>query len=325
MPSALPKHGRKGGISRQLAEEAFAHFLRLGSLGRAGAIYGRSAGSVAYWLARHGLRPRSKPTHRAPRRELGRFLPSPEPTEKEVSAAISRLSRVMIPAELNIAWRAWSPERRREILRRMHAHIDALRPRQAVPATPFSANVEPWDYASPNVQAIVAARNAGLTSRQRCFKVKLASRGVVWEGELYYWVGGYYYSGVDRSRRQFGAYRRNLVHLVWSRHHGRPVPAAHVVVHRDRNRNNFDPENLALKSRNELARENQSAALLKRSRAATALLLERSMNKEPHAHRDTLHQIKRPDRPTSRRHVRPATGAPASGPAARKARRKARR
>jgi hypothetical protein len=41
--------------------------------------------------------------------------------------------------------------------------------------------------------------------------------------------------------------------LVWEAHHGHPVPKGHVVIFGDRNRRNFDPDNLILVSRAQLA------------------------------------------------------------------------
>jgi len=41
--------------------------------------------------------------------------------------------------------------------------------------------------------------------------------------------------------------------LVWEQHHGRPVPKGYAVIFGDGNRRNFDPENLILVSRQQLA------------------------------------------------------------------------
>ena len=46
--------------------------------------------------------------------------------------------------------------------------------------------------------------------------------------------------------------------LVWEAHHGRPIPKGHVVIFADGNRRNFDPDNLLLVSRAQLARMNQT-------------------------------------------------------------------
>lgn len=44
--------------------------------------------------------------------------------------------------------------------------------------------------------------------------------------------------------------------LVWEKHHGRKVPAGHAVVFVDRNKRNFEPDNLLLVTRSELMRRN---------------------------------------------------------------------
>lgn len=41
--------------------------------------------------------------------------------------------------------------------------------------------------------------------------------------------------------------------LLWERHNGRPVPKGYAVIFGDRNRRNFDPDNLILVSRAQLA------------------------------------------------------------------------
>lgn len=44
--------------------------------------------------------------------------------------------------------------------------------------------------------------------------------------------------------------------LIWEKHNG-PVPPGHAVIFGDRNRRNFDPDNLILVSRKQLVRMNQ--------------------------------------------------------------------
>lgn len=56
--------------------------------------------------------------------------------------------------------------------------------------------------------------------------------------------------------------------LVWERHHNRKIPPGHAVIFGDGNRRNFDPENLILVSRAQLARMNQSG-LIKNNAALT--------------------------------------------------------
>ena len=45
--------------------------------------------------------------------------------------------------------------------------------------------------------------------------------------------------------------------LVWEEHNGRPVPKGHAVIFGDRDRRNFEPDNLVLVSRKQLATMNK--------------------------------------------------------------------
>lgn len=49
--------------------------------------------------------------------------------------------------------------------------------------------------------------------------------------------------------------------LIWEQHNSQPVPPGHAVIFGDGNRRNFDPENLILVSRAQLARMNQSGLI----------------------------------------------------------------
>jgi len=49
--------------------------------------------------------------------------------------------------------------------------------------------------------------------------------------------------------------------LVWERHHNRKIPPGHAVLFGDGNKRNFDPDNLILVSRAQLARMNQSGLI----------------------------------------------------------------
>lgn len=49
--------------------------------------------------------------------------------------------------------------------------------------------------------------------------------------------------------------------IVWEKHHGRPVPKGHVVLFGDGNRRNFDPNNLILVSRAQLAVLNKNGLI----------------------------------------------------------------
>ena len=71
------------------------------------------------------------------------------------------------------------------------------------------------------------------------------------------------YTGKDSKKNWKGKHI-----ITWERHHGRKVPNGHAVIFGDGNRRNFDPENLILVSRAQLARMNQSG-LIKNDAALT--------------------------------------------------------
>ena len=128
--------------------------------------------------------------------------------------------------------------------------------------------------------------NAGRSSRTAAVAIRIGSQGVIYEGRLYFWsksCGPAYFIGPWRP----GTGRPPLHHVIWEQHNG-PVPAGHTVRHIDGNRNNLDPANLYLATKNDVCRENQSVALLKKSRALTALILNRSQNKTPNANTDAI-------------------------------------
>lgn len=292
----LARLGRRGnygvgGVPRAMVDEMWADFQRLGTLAAVGRRHGRSARGVAFLLAKHGLRAMGPATRRVVREKdgLNRFLPYADPTDAEILAKVATLRRVMIPPGLQAYWRRWPEAKRRWLVAAMHARVDALRPADAPPAGPPSANVEPFDYFSPRARAIAAAENGDRPSRHTRAKLKLAARGLIWQGRLFYWVRctGYMTGAVPRE---------SLHHAVWESVHG-PLPASRVIYFRDGNPNNHDPANLGVKTRNELARENQAAALLRRSRLKTAALLTRfERNNQPggtpHEHHELDGQIR---------------------------------
>jgi hypothetical protein len=87
---------------------------------------------------------------------------------------------------------------------------------------------------------------------------------------LWFWSGreGFYYQGKWSPQTK----RPSLHRTIYERSHG-PVPAGCVVVHLDGNKNNLDPANLALRTRNDICRQNQARAIAERSRKLTGPLL----------------------------------------------------
>ncbi|NLL20010.1 MAG: HNH endonuclease [Clostridia bacterium] len=49
--------------------------------------------------------------------------------------------------------------------------------------------------------------------------------------------------------------------LIWEKHHVRPIPPGHAVIFGDGNNRNFDPKNLLLVSRAQLARMNKNGLI----------------------------------------------------------------
>ena len=181
-------------------------------------------------------------------------------------------------------------ERRGEFIRRVRAKVRSPYDR---PETPFSANVEPFDYTTPRARAIMDAMNAGRDSRHAKTKIDLRSQGVIWRGKLWFWC--------DQTGYQIGLWtpgkgRPALHRVLWEEEHGRPVPGGGVVRCADGNPNNLDPANLVLATRNEIARENQAAGLFRKSRAQMSALLERGERRKDHTRKhenpDTLLELR---------------------------------
>lgn len=240
--------------------------------------YGTDKGTVRFVFRRLGLAIRpAKEIARQPNGSPMRYVPM---TDEQIDAAIASCTKIKVPTELKFEWRRWAADRRSWFIRRMRAK---LQPAKSAPTTPHSTNVEPFDYASPRAHEIAARMNVGKSSREHACDIRISSQGVIYRERLYFWA--------QKAGFEFGAYYagqwipgvgRPALHQVIWQEHNRPLRRGEVVRHADGNRNNFDPANLVLLSRNELARENQAIGLTKKSRALTALLLARSQHKTPH-------------------------------------------
>lgn len=247
-------------------------YCRPMSLNAVARLHGRTRGSLRELFVRDGLAVRC--TGRIPPRYAnGRIKPAHVYTRRELLALIEVMPSLHLPAALRVQWRKWPLVRRGAFLAMVRARRDFP---DARAAGPYSANVVPFDYASPAAHAIAQALNAGTTSRNARIKLDLSSQGVIWDGRLWFWS--------PKVGYQYGSWRPTLgrpaLHRVlWARAHGRPVPAGCVVRFADGNGNNLDPSNLVLATRNDLARENQAAALARKSRLLTAALLARSQRK----------------------------------------------
>jgi hypothetical protein len=253
-----------------------------------GEKYHHTAGDFSRWFREHGLEVRA----------IGwngkAWLVK---TEAEITALIETVAArprpadghtLKVPAEIAQDWKArWSLAQRADFIRRLRARM-AL-PNDA-PTTPFSANVEPFDYGSERAWKIVNAANAGRPSRHWTVRIFPSAQGVIWRGQLWFWIrdsGGRNRGSYDGSFVRSGdsKTRPHLHREIYESVHG-PIPRAHVVRFRDGNFNNLDPENLYLQSRADEASENRRNIRIKKTRALTAALLQRHERKQTHEHPD---------------------------------------
>lgn len=198
----------------------------------------------------------------------GKFTRQRRKTAAEIQAIQARMTSLHTPRELAFEWREWPMARRRRFIAEVRARLNLPGGR---PAGPFSANVTPFEYGTPAAHAIVDAFNAGRSSRCKKRQIRLASQGVIWNGELYFWVpftngGAYMQAGSWTPERG----RLALHRIVWERTHG-PLPPKSIVYFKDGNKNNFDPANLAVMPMRENALRNSITARLKRDPENPAL------------------------------------------------------
>lgn len=269
-----------------LVRQMHADYQRPMTLHAVGAKYGRTHSCIRGLFERRGLAVR--PFKSIARQANGSPMPLVPLTAHEIDALIAGATRICVPPALKFEWRRWSLARRGWFIFRIRAKL--LLPTDR-PCLPFSGNVQPFDYSSPAAHAIAREMNAGHNSRTDSVSIKTGSQGVIYKDRLYFWAAdgggghtGAYYIGPWRP----GTGRPALHHIIWQECNG-PIPAGHVVRAKDGNPNNLDPDNFFLATRNDVARENQAAALLRTSRAATALLLDRAQaTRKTHEHINTV-------------------------------------
>lgn len=219
--------------------------------------YARTPKSLRPIFARRGYTVRPTPFgHAARDPQTGRVLPFKPATPAQITAAIRPLTRIKVPRSLSLEWRRRPMSWRRQLIRRIRAHVRPPHPR---PATPFSRNVQPFEYGTPAVMRLQDRLNRGRDTRHRACQIRPCSEGVIYRGRLYFWTGrteknfaagsGYISSGKREKKER-------LHHVIYREHHG-AIPPAHTVIFRDGNKNNFAPRNLALRSMADCARMNQ--------------------------------------------------------------------
>jgi hypothetical protein len=260
----------------ELIDSAYADYqagMRLSDVERK---YQRGKGTLRASFVYRGLALRKSPRIATYRKPDGTFAPIVPKTEQEIESLIRSATRIVVPAELLSEWRRWDLARRGDFISRLRVRLADPTDR---PLLPFSANVIPFDYATPAAWEIVKAANSGTISRTARMKIDIRSQGVIYKGDLWFWsrtTGPAYFKGGDPWRPHRP--RPSLHRTIYEEHFG-PIPAGHVVSHLDRNDNNLDPSNLILRTKNDIARLNQAAAITRKSREKTALLLARAQRK----------------------------------------------
>lgn len=221
-------------------------------------------GEVRNILARRGYVVPRSPHHPAHDPVTGRIIPYTPHTAAQITAAIRKLKRVGVPPELKHEWKKRPMAWRRKLIHRIRAQVTDHCPR---PTTPFSKNVLPFEYGTPAAMRLLARLNVGRTSQTKVAALKPCSQGVIYpvsvgraspRADSQFWFWAHHNDGHEAGARysEMGpAPRRALHHVIYEQHHG-PIPAAHTVVFRDGNKNNFEPRNLALRSMAECARMN---------------------------------------------------------------------
>ena len=238
---------------------------------------GRTGETVRGLFKKRGLTLRPSTLSKRRHDRNGRLLPDPEHTPAQIARIIQRMDKIKIPIDLAREWRHWDLKRRSDLIARIRARLQSPNDR---PTTPFSSNVEPFDYGSPRAWEIVNRANSGLGSREWKMKIDLCSQGVIYKERLWFWVPKTGYVSGPWSPET----GRPMLHqVIWEEHNGRDFPPGHVLRYADGNPNNLTADNLKLVTRNDLARENQYNAITRRSRELTSLLLNRTQQKG-HAH-----------------------------------------
>ena len=245
------------------------------SLCALGIKYARTRGAIREIFVKRGLKVRPVSTRPAYDPLTGRVLKLPPATPAQIAAMIADLTYIKVPTALKREWRQWSWDKRGKFLARLRVKFKTNHDR---PETPFSTNVEPFDYCTPRAHEIERQANAGIGgTRNTRIKIKLVSWGVIWRDQLFYWHGKVesdcgYVSGMSGPYEP-GIGRPLLHRLIWEDHNHQKVPAQTTVIHLDGNKNNLAPENLALRTMAECARINRGRALIKQGRSGLADLL----------------------------------------------------
>jgi hypothetical protein len=263
-----------------------AHYRAGASLAAVGRHFGRNRKSVHDLFALRGLEIRID--RRQPRRlSSGQIAPLVPAATAKLLDFIKGTEKVRVPRWLQHEWTTWPMKRRAWLVYRLHAAVDARAPERARPRGRFSSNVQPFDYTTTRAHEMAERLNKRRDSRTARTKIFVCSRGVLWRDQPWYWNHWAYYQGPLTKE----AGRLALHHAIWEDQHGRKLPPSTAVVFLDGNRNNLTPLNLALKTKNEICRENHANYFAAKGRAKLALLLKRHDRKEHHADHELIRQM----------------------------------
>ena len=248
--------------------------------------YGKARASIREVFRRRGLEVAPPKHSPAARLENGSFAPAISLSRAQIDELVENATSLAVPVELKLEWRKWSMLRRAQFIKRLREKLKSPKER---PNTPFSKGVQPFDYTTPRAQEICRRMNAGRDSRSALIKLNISSQGVIWNGQLWFWSHKVGYQAGPWTAEEG---RPCLHRVIWERHHKRNIPKDGVISFRDGNRNNFHSSNLVVQTRNDLCRMNQAAALQKRSRELTGILLTRTQENN-HETTHTIQSLRR--------------------------------
>jgi hypothetical protein len=265
-----------------------ADYLTGMSLAAVGRKYRRHRASVRELFIRRALSIRPPAMIIPPQYPNGQIIPMRPATSAELRVMLASAKKLAVPAQLKLEWRKWSLARRGEFIARLRKKLNSPKER---PTTPFSDNVEAFDYASTRAQEIAAHMNQGRNARTAAIKLDICSQGVIYRGKLWFWCRSKKI-GYQMGPWKPGEGRPCLHRVIWEEANGRKLLRDEVVRFIDGNWNNLMPKNLRVATMNDLARENQAKALTRKSRALTELLLKKTQEKgKSHANREIVTAI----------------------------------
>ena len=251
---------RYGKLPAAVIRSLHAEYSKGASLRSLAASIQRSDRALAGLFRRLNLEVRSSP-HSAIRTRRDGALPCrPLRSFQEIVAIADSFTSISVPAYLKRDWQALSLAQRGRILRRIRRRLKSPNDR---PSGKFSANVIPFDYATPAAHEI-AVRDHIVAP------LKLCSQGAIWEDGLWFWHAGH--RAYCLTQRPL----RTLHRTIWERANARSVPPRHCVCFADSNPNNVAPENLVLRRNADVLAEHSAEYVFRRSREKTELLLKRS-------------------------------------------------